>query len=94
MSKTTPKVHRDFEGKELRLGDTVLTVDLDRKGGMIRRGEIIKLCPSAVKIRVQRVCPVHGPENPGEIIRGDNWIALVEHNPIREAELLNQASNI
>ncbi len=90
MSKT----YTDFEGNELRLGDVVLTVDLDKRGGLLRRGEVIKLCPSAVKIRVQRDHPVHGPQNPGDILRGDAWIALIERNPVREAELSNETSTI
>lgn len=80
-------VHTDFEGNVLRLGDEVLTVDLDRKGGQLRRGEIVKLCDSSVRIKVQRVSLTHGYQGEGEILRANMWISLVRHNPAREAEL-------
>ena len=85
----TIPVHMDFENNVLRLGDEVLTSDLDKRGGFIRRGEVIKLCPSAVRIRIRRTNLLHGDESEQDIMRSGGYIALVSHNPGREAELLN-----
>lgn len=81
--------HIDFEGNQLRLGDEVLTCDLEKRGGMLRRGEVIKLCPSSIRIRVKRISLIHGDQGEQEILRAGGWIALISRNPAREAELTN-----
>lgn len=81
--------HVDFEGNRLQLGDEVLTCDLDKQGGVLRRGEVVKLCPSSVRVCVKRVSLIHGDEGEQEILRDGSWIALISRNPAREAELTN-----
>lgn len=77
----------DFEGNELKLGDEVITTELDKHGGFMRRGEIIKLMPSMVKVRLNLVCPERGLVGHTEINKYGCSMSLVRRNPEREAEL-------
>ncbi|MNL09674.1 hypothetical protein D3C87_1304420 [compost metagenome] len=81
------QVFTDFEGNELRLGDKVLTPDLDKKGGLMRRGEVVRFCDVCVKIEIEAPCRVTGHITKRTIQRADAWIALVARDPEREKEL-------
>lgn len=69
--------HTDFEGRELGLGDEVITTDLDKHYNVIRRGEIVKLCDNSVKVKLTISCRHSGSETYRIIQRYGGAVALV-----------------
>ncbi len=82
--------HTDFERNELKLGDEVITNELAKRGGAMRRGEIIRLNSQMVKVRLNIVCPVYGTVHHEDVNKYGCQVSLVRHNPEREAELLSK----
>lgn len=70
--------HSDFEGSKLEVGDLVLTNDIDKYGGWLRRGKIVKLCDQSVRVELSVVCRHTGATSSRVITRYGCAVALIQ----------------
>ncbi len=76
----------DAAGRELKLGDKVLVTGGTERQSMIK-GELIRFTPKGCKVRLDvNRHPWRGGEFE-EVLRHEHQVALIEHDPDREAEL-------
>lgn len=73
---------RDFVGNELKLGDSVIVIDIERHGSQLKQAEIIKFCDATIKVRLTGQY-----DNNRQIARYSCSVAWQSSNPVREAEL-------
>lgn len=76
----------DFAGKELKLGDRVITQRTDH--GSFVAGEVVRLTPGGAKVATDEEVRDNQIWRNSEILQRPSYIIhLISHNPEREAEL-------
>lgn len=77
---------KDFAGNDLKLGDRVVTVKVGTVSFV--SGEVIKLTPEGAKVATDPIMKDGQIWRNSKVLQRASWVIhLVEHNPIREAEL-------
>ena len=76
----------DAAGRELKLGDRVLVTGGNERQSLVK-GELIRFTPKGCKVRLDENRRFWRKTEFEEVVRHEHQIALIEHNPAREAEL-------